>query len=196
MPLSSHLAPGFIRLTYSGIRLPHHEIIPIKFVDTDPTPGTDPDLYTTAATTVAFSTAIDNWVSTAFKLLFPSNTRFGAADIYKVNPTTGIRTFVYTHTVAMVGTNVNTRVANQEAVWTFKTTAGKPLKVYAMESVFDVNERNVGSVPADSRQAVLDYILSADNIFFGRTDAWPLAFMTFTSKTNDVLRRNGGFTDV
>lgn len=195
MVLSSHLAPGFIRTTYSGTRNPHHQVIPIKF-DGVPTAGSSPAIVTTDGGTVDWSTALISYVNLAFAPQFPTTVKIGIADIYSVNPTTGVRTFIYTANINLPGTAVVAQVPFSEAVWVYKSSVGKPVKVWLMESVYAANVRNIGVVPADGREAMNDYILSGDNIFYGRTDAWPLAFQTFTSKINDVLRRNGGFTDV
>lgn len=194
--LSSHLAPGFIRLTYEGTRLPHHQIIPIKFVDPDPVPGIDPQIYDTSGDDHSFTSSVENYVANALVPVLATGVRVGIADIYKVDAVTGVRTFVYTTNVNDLGENVNPTQAFSESVWMFKSSVGKPIKIYVMEAVFEPDSRNVGSVPADARQDVIDYVLGPTNIFYGRTDAWPLAFATFTSKINDVLRRNGGFSDV
>jgi hypothetical protein len=195
MPLSSHLAPGFARLTYAGTRNPHHQIIPLNFAGV-PTPGVSPEILPTGGTPIDAGGALLLYVSSCMASQFAAGTRIGAADVYSVDATTGIRTFIYTYDMDTIGTNVNPNSAFTESVWMFKSSVGKPVKIYMMEAVYLPDQRNVGSVPADARQDVLDYILSSDNIFYGRTDAYPLGFQTFTSKTNDVLRRNGGFTDV
>jgi hypothetical protein len=195
MPLSSHLAPGFVRITYEGTRLPHHQVIPINFAD-PPTPGVEPSFLPTGGTPVPGNTAISLYLTTAWQPQYPSGISVGVCDTYSVNPTTGVRTFIYTLQAGLVGTNVAAVVPFSEGVWVFKSTVGKPIKVYMMESVYAPGSRNVGAVPADGRQDMIDYVLSSDNIFYGRTNAYPLAFATFTSKTNDVLRRNGGFSDV
>jgi len=195
MPLSSRLAPGFIRLVYSGTRLPHHQVIPINFAGT-PTPGVSPEILTSDATAIDWAVAALNYVDNVLAEQFDSTTNFGAGDIYSVDPVTGVRTFIYTATFPEVGTNVAANVPFSEGVWVFKSSVGKPIKVYTMESVYAAGSRNVGTVPADGRQIMVDYILSGENIFYGRQDAYPLAFQTFTSKINDVLRRNGGFADV
>lgn len=193
--LSSKLAPGFIRLRYSGTVQPHTQVIPIKPASAM-VPGVDPTLLTTSGGEVLFSAAILDYVDSVLAKQFDSTTNFGFADIYAVDPETGIRTFIYTVNIPEVGDSIETNVPLVEAVWVFKTTAGKPLKVYAMEGVYDANARNIGTVPADGRQDMVTYITGDDNIFYGRQDAWPLAFQTFTTKVNDVLRRRAGFTDV
>lgn len=182
-------------MAYEGTRNPHHQIIKIKFSGT-PVPGEDPLLETKGGGTMLFSEAIAAWQAVGWGANMATGVRAGASDIYAVDATTGVRTFIYTVGSIVEGDNINPTIPFTEAVWVFKTTAGKPLKVYLMESVYDADQRNVGSVPADARQEIIDYILSDDNIFYGQTDAWPLAFQTFTTKINDVLRRNGGFTDV
>jgi len=195
MPLSSKLAPGFIRLRYSGSSQPHTQVIPINFASA-PVPGVDPTLLTSSLTEVLFTVAIAEYVDSVLAAQFDSTTNFGFADIYAVDDETGIRTFIYTTNLGEVGDNVGTNVALVEGVWVYKTTAGKPLKVYVMEAVYAANVRNIGTVPADARATMNTYILGSTNIFYGRQDAWPLAFMTFTTKVNDVLRRRSGFVDV
>jgi len=195
MPLSSRLAPGFIRLTYEGTRLPHHQIIPINFSGV-PTPGVSPEIMPTGGISGDWLALLGIYLTLAFLPQYPAAVSTGNADIYAVDPVTGVRQFIYTANTDGVGTNAAAVVPFSEGVWVFKSSVGKPVKVYCMESVYAPDSRNVGSVPADGRQDMVDYILSPDNIFYGRTDAYPLAFQTFTSKTNDVLRRNGGFSDV
>lgn len=188
MPLSSHLAPGFIRLRYTGFTVPHNQIIPIKPA-APMVPGVDPTLETAGGGEVLFSAAIQNYWDVGFKPSFDAATVPGFAEIYAVDPDTGIRTYIYAVIVTGEGSGITANTPLVEGVWVFKTTAGRPLKVYAMEGTYAADVRNIGDVPDDGRQDMVDYILSDDNIFYGRTDAWPLVFMSFTSKENDVLRR-------
>ena len=190
--LSSRLAPGFIRLRYGGVTQPHNMNIPIKFAST-PAPGVDPMLLSADDTEIAFSTAIAQVVGVALAPSFATTTDFAFADIYDVDATTGVRTFIYSFFLGAAGESTDPNVALVEGIFVFKTSVGKPLKVYVMEGVYNPDERSIGEVPADGRQDLVDYITSGDNIFYGRTDAWPLVFMSFTSKVNDALRRREGF---
>lgn len=195
MPLSSHLAPGFIRLTYSGLFLPHHMVIPINFAS-EPAQGVSPVLLTTDGSEVDWIVGLGALVG-AISGAFNTDTKFGLADIYQVNPSTGIRTFIFTHNVNAVGTDdANENVSASEGVFVFKSSVGRPIKVYIMEGTYAPDARNVGVVPAGSRQDIIDYVLSGDNIIYGRENAYPLAFQTFTSKINDTIRRRQGFSDV
>lgn len=193
--LSSKLAPGFIRIPYEGTRNPHHQIVPINFAD-EPTPGVNPTLLTAGGTPITAGAAILDYIAAVLAPNLATGTKFGAPVIYSVDAVTGVRQFIYTYNSVDLGENVNPTIPFSESVWVFKSTVGKPIKVYIMESVYDADQRNVGSVPADARQDVIDYMLSPDCINYGVSNAYPLAFMTFTSKINDVLRRNGGFTDI
>lgn len=196
MPLSSALAPGFIRLTVQTNNHLHHQIIPVNFDNPNPSPGVSPELLTTDETAIDFLTAINAW-AVVLAAQITSDDKIGLADVYKVDATSGERTFLYATDVAMVGTNTGATVPFVQAVWTFKCTSGKPLKVYVMESVYDADVRNVGSVPADARGDVLDYILApSGNIFYGRSNAYPISFIAFTTKENDILRRNGALQNI
>lgn len=189
MPLSSRLAPGFLRIRYTGATRPHTCVLPIKFA-APPVPGVEPVFSTTGATEKTFSEAVADFIG-AYNESFDDVTKFGFAEAYSVDPVTGIRTFIWAEYLDGSGTALTARVPLVQAVWVFKTTAGKMLKIYAMEGVYTADVRNIGILPADGRKVLSDYILSTENVVYGREDAWPLAFVSFTSKENDVLRRNG-----
>jgi hypothetical protein len=195
MPLSSKLAPGFVRYTYSGTVNPHHGIICVNFPE-EPSPGVEPDVILKDTTTLNIGAALLQYAVDAWAEQFPNTVRMGLYDVYKVDSETGVRTWVWAGNVNTVGGSVETQVPFSEGVWVFKSDVGKPIKVYTMESVYAPDVRNVGTVPADGRQAMIDYMLSGDSMFYGQTNGYALAFATFTSKINDVLRRNGGFVDV
>jgi len=194
MPFSSHLAPGFVRITYSGTKKPHHQIICVNFAGT-PTPGVSPEILPTSGSPIDVGGAVLLYLATAWAPQFPSTVKAGLFDVYSVDPDTGERTFIYAGDGDTIGTSVAAQVAQSQAVWTFKSSVGRAIRVYLMEAVYAFDVRNVGSVPADGRQDMLDYVLSGDNMFYGQTNAYPLAFQTFISKENDVLRRNGGLFD-
>lgn len=185
----------FIKLRYTGTQQPHSQNIPIKFA-TPPTPGVMPQLMTKGGTPVDFDTGLELFISAAYREQFNAATVFGFADIYEVDSETGLRQFIYTHNVGSGGAAAGANVPQTQGVWVFKSSVGKPIKVYEMEGVYAPDVRNVGVVPADGRADMVTYMLSDDCIFVGTDDAFPLAFMTFTSKINDVLRRRQGFTNV
>lgn len=194
MTLSSKLSPGFVKWNYSGTGLPHFEIIPINFAS-PPTPGVLPDLLTSSGATKGFDVFMGEWYN-AISDSYAPDTLFGIAEIYKVDATTGIRTFLYALDSDSPGTSSDPQQALVMATWSFKTIGGGILKVTAMEGVYAENARNVGRVPPGPRQTVIDYIVSGDNCFYGRDNSYPLAFKTFTSKINDKLRKAEGFRDV
>lgn len=186
-PPSAIYAPGFVRLRYSGVNRPHAQKFGIKFNGT-PIPGTEPSFETSDGGTISMSTGVNAWI-TAQQDCFSTVTNFGFADCYAVDATTGIQTFIFTMNIGLLGTSASPQIAKSEGVYVFKTNNGKPLKIYQMEATWTTDIRNLGVVPADGRQDVIDYILSTSNILYGLKNAFPLAFISFTSKENDVLRR-------
>lgn len=189
------LSGGEVVLTYSGATIPHHAKFPVKFSG-EPAPGDEPTFETRDGGTVTFIAAVNDLVDTALKLQYENTVSFGSAEVYAVDPDTGVRTFIYAENANELGSNVGTTVPFVESVFVFKTVGGHPAKIYLMEAVYDADARNVGTVPADARQDILDYVLSADNWVCGHDATFPLVFKSFTSKVNDVLRKRGGFTDV
>lgn len=188
MPTFGVDAPGIVKVRYSGITIPHTCTFHVKFSGT-PVPGEEPNLETLGGGTVGFIAGVTDFVDLAYQSQFNADTTFGFADVYAIDEETGLRTFIFTMNLALTGSNAAENVPLVEGVWVFKSSAGKPVKIYTMEGVYAADVRNIGVVPADERQDMIDYILSDDNIVYGRTDAWPLAFQTFTSKENDVLRK-------
>jgi hypothetical protein len=162
----------------------------------EPVPGEDADLMTDDGGTVTFSDAVNDWLAQAFLGQFENTVSTGAAELYAVDPETGVRTFLYAYNASGEGDNIGTTVPFVESVFVFKTLGGHPLKIYLMEAVYEADARNVGTVPADARQDVIDYVINGDNWICGHDATFPLVFKSFTSKVNDVLRKRGGFTDV
>jgi len=194
MPLSSALAPGFLRITYSGAILPHHMVIPV-LPDVPPVPGAEPSFNTSSDSSKSMTDALGD-IMDALEGSFADSTTFGLAEFYAVDPTSGVREFVYAIDINRAGTSTDPQIALVRATMQFKTSAGYPLKITMMEGVYEPNARNVGRVPVGPRQVLKEYVLSGDNVWYGRHNAYPLAFVSFTSKTDDKLRKLGGFIDV
>lgn len=193
MPLSSALAPGFIRFAYTGTAEPHHAILPVDFAEV-PTPGVDPEILKKGGGSLNFA-AITLEYFAAIADNFAATTSFGLAEVYAVDADTGVRTFIFATDINSVGGSADPQVPLVEGVYVFKCTSGKPLKIYVMEGVFAANARNIGVPPVGPRADFVDYILSADNFVMGRSNAYPLAFVSFTSKVNDRLRVQSGFNN-
>jgi len=188
------LSGGEVVQTYSGLTIPHHAKYPVKFSG-EPAPGDEPTFETRGGGTVIFSTAVAE-LAAALSDSFEPETTWGAAEVYAVDAETGVRTFIYGVNFAQVGTSSDPGIPFVEGVWVFKTVGGHPLKIFAMEGVYGADVRNVGTVPADGRQALIDYVNDDGNWVCGHDATFPLLFKSFTSKVNDVLRKRGGFTDV
>lgn len=194
MPLSSALAPGFIRYFYTGTSEPHSAILPVMFAET-PTPGVDPEIAKQGGGSLNFAAIILEYYA-AISDCFAITTSFGLAEVYTVDADTGIRTFIFATDINSLGTSEDPQVPLVEGVFVWKCDSGKPLKVYTMEGVFAADARNIGTPPTGPRADFSAYILSGENFVRGRSNAWPIAFRSFTSKENDRLRVQSGFSNV
>lgn len=182
---------GEVIINYSGVTIPHKSHLPVKFV-APPVPGFAPEFLTQDGGSIEFAAAITSWVE-AFAASFDSTTDVASTEVYAIDEETQERTFIWGQNVVAEGTGVTANIPYVEGVFVFKTVSGKPLKIYTMEGTYAAGVRNVGSVPADGRSDIVDYILSPDNWICGQSGTYPLLFKTFTSKVNDVLRRRGIF---
>jgi len=190
MPMPLSLAPGYAKLTYSGVLFPHHMTIPIKF-DGTPTPGTNPDLLTKGATTVDAETGIGNFVE-VLRPFFNADTHFGLCEIHKVNATTGEDTFIYAFDVGLVGSASGENVPTAQAVITFKTTGGGLYRLYMMEGNQGVNVKLYPPFSAGLLDDLSDFVVGAGSIVYGRDNTYPFTPIAFITKINDKLRKQQG----
>ena len=194
MPLSSALAPGFCRITYSGTILPHHMILPVNYAE-ETTQGVMPTVLDKAGADHAGDAAIFDFIA-ELQDSFAPDTTFGLAVFYSVDEISGIRSYVKAFDIDLPGTSTDPQVPLVRGAFQFVAGNGFPVKIVLMEGVYEANARNVGSPPAGPRADFVDYAKSGLSIIYGRRNEYIDAFVSFTSKTDDRLRRLGGFRDV
>lgn len=194
MPLSSALAPGFCRITYSGSILPHHMILPVNYAE-EPTQGIMPTVLDKSGTDHDGQAAIEDFIA-EIQPSFGDETTFGLAVFYSVDEISGIRSYVKAFDLNLPGTSADPQVPLVRGAFQFVAGNGFPVKIILMEGVYEPNARNVGSPPAGPRADFVDYATSGLSIIYGRRNEYIDAFVSFTSKTDDRLRRLGGFSDV
>lgn len=190
MPSPTSLAPGFVRVTYDGTLFPHHTVIPVKF-DGIPTPGSEPNILLKDGSSVPVSTAIAAMFD-LIKPFFHTGTNFGNAEVHTVDATTGLDRFIWTWNVGKVGTASGTNFPTVQVVMSFKTSVGSQYKLYMMEPN---NAANFRVLPPYANAAILalsDYIVSGSSPVYGRQNAYPLAPVSFITKSNDKLRKQQG----
>src|SRR5258707_1782672 len=99
------LAPGFTRITYTGIGGIHHAIVPVN-MDPDATPGLEPDFTLKDASLSPAGTAIEAYVD-AWAELISSAQNIGLAEVYAVDSVTGEGTFVWGFNLGRAGANAS-----------------------------------------------------------------------------------------
>lgn len=189
--MDKSLAPGYAKITYSGSLFPHHMIVPLNF-DTPITPGTEPDIIKKGSSTGAFSSVMDEFITT-ISPLWGSSTHFGLVEAHAVDADTGEDTFIWGYNQGTVGTGsgANTELAQQ--VLSFKSIGGTIYKLYLMEALTNENTKvfpPYGGVPED----VSDYLVGASSPVYARRNFYLFAPISMTTKTNDALRKQHGLS--
>lgn len=185
--MANSAAPGFIRQTYVSPQGVHHVQLGINFSST-PTAGVEPQLDQRDATSVA---AISGWAAflAEYRKFFDEDTNFGLAEIYRVDPSTEERFFIYGWNVAAQGLAATANVPLGMLTMTYKLTNGGLLRVVMMEGVTVVNQNLAPPYIVDTPfQDITEYLVSGDNIIYGRGNAYPFAPISARSKTSDALR--------
>lgn len=190
MPMSTSLAPGYCRITYTGVAFPHHMTVPVNY-DGTPTPGSDPDLIVKGGTTASGEAKIVELVDT-FLPFFPATTHFGLGEFHTVDSLTGEDQFIYAFNIGLTGSSVGTAQPLRQFVMTFKTTIGSLYRLYFMETDNDADEKNYPPFAPGPIADLADYITGAGSPVYGRGNAYPFAAIAWLTKTNDKLRKQQG----
>lgn len=192
MPMPKSLAPGYVKLTYSGSLFPHHMTVPVKFSGT-PVAGTEPEVILKDASTTGVSAAMDDLV-TLIAPFFNASTHFGLAEAHTVDATTGEDKFIWGWDLSIVGGAGAANTALAQDVFVFKLTNGSLYKLYLME---DVASPNTKAYPPFSDAAVSDlisFVTGNGSPIYGRGNAYPFAVISRIDKTNDKLRKQHGLS--
>lgn len=188
----SSVAPGFVRITYTGTIKPHHAQIGVQFA-VDPEPGTVPLFkQNTVPASVDAETAVIEYVNW-LRACFNPATTFGLAEVYSVTADTLERQFLYAFDIGLAGILEGaTQKPLQVGILSFKTKLGHPLKLYLQESVYTVNTRyDPGAVPGEI-QDLADYVTGASSWISGWDNSYAFAMKSFITKTFDPTRRQAG----
>lgn len=189
--MANSLAEGFIRQTYSGLSGIHHAVIPVNYAGV-PVQGVEPDIVQKDGTEIPAITGFATFL-TPYREIFETETLFGLAEAYAVDPDTEERNFLYSWNVAANGTSDNDSVELGIATMTFKTAKGGIIRLTAMESVFPVNQKfNAPYTGIADLLALSNYMVSNASIVIGRDNAYAFTPIATTVKTSDALRKRVG----
>ena len=184
--MANSIAPGFARVTYTGVTTFHHAMFPIN-ITADPVQGVEPTLIQRDATEIPAVTGIGDFME-VYRGLFDTDVLFGLCEIYAVEPDTGERTFLYAFDLGAAGTNVLPPVEFGQGTLTFKTTKGGTMRITVMESVFPVNQKLRAPYTGHADLiAFSNFVTGNQCVVWGRDNAYAFAPISITVKTSDVL---------
>lgn len=179
------LSEGFCRITRTGVSVPHHHVLPIKFEGT-PEPGTEPMLTTRSGGSVNAEAGILGWVTSVNHLFVTSE--FGLAEIYTVDAETEERQFIYAWNIGESGTGAGSDKVYQMLTMTWKTRLGNLLKLVFMEcKLGSVGKTRAPYNTDDDYDIVSDYMLSDDCVIFGRDNEPAFAPISASVRYSDAL---------
>lgn len=192
MPTPTSLAPGYIRLTYSGVLFPHHMTIPINF-DGTPTPGEQPNLILKDLSVVPMNTAMTAFVN-VLKPFYAAATHFGLMEAHAVDPVTGADQFIFSDDIDQIGTSLGTANPCVQVVLTYKLRTGGLYRLFMMEAEAAANVKAFPPM-SETRVANLNtYITGDTSLIYGRTNQYPFTVVSYVSKFNDKLRKQQGLS--
>lgn len=190
MPSPTSLAPGYVRVTYSGELFPHHMVVPVNY-DGVPTPGSEPDILLKDASSSGVIAAF----SDMFDLIIPfysTSVVFGLAEAHTVDPDTGADAFIFSWNINKSGTVGLASNPTAQDVFIFKLSNGFLYKLYLMEDVNPANLKQLPTYPDPTSVALSDFITGNSSPVYGRHNAYPFTPVSRVTKFNDKLRQQQG----
>lgn len=187
---STALAPGYARITYTGVAFPHHMTIPIKY-DGIPVAGAEPSLLQKNALAVQGVAAITSFLA-PIRPYFPTSVSFGLVEFHTVNALTGADAFIYAANLGLTGSGVGLRTATEQTLFTFKTAVGGLYRLYLMETIEAPNSKTLP--PYVGLEATLtNFVTGPFSPVYGRGNSYPFVPISKITKLNDKLRKQQGY---
>lgn len=185
------LAPGFVRITYTGAGGLHHKILPVNLID-GWVAGTEPQFQQKDGTPVDATSGITDYVN-AWRTLMAASQNIGLAEVYAVDADTGEGTFVWGFSLSTVGVQALSSIAKVGLQITFKLVGGGTYRDLTMEGPYaqDLNLRPPFIVD-DPDDVLATYVTGDSSIVYGRDNTYPFAPLRFITKEYDALRKRTG----
>ena len=91
------------------------------------------------------------------------------------------------------GTATTVNTPFMQTTFSFRTGAGGRFKIVLVEAsdLTDIKHAYSNFGPGSASRALVDFILSDANFIQGRDGSYPIAFLSYETKTNNYLRRKG-----
>lgn len=183
------LSPGFVKLYYTFSGIQHVMTLPVNPTETNPVVGEEPSFTRRNGTTALMSTLVLEWV-TLVKAIYAPTAEFQSAEYWSA-PTGEDPVWIYTQTLAIVGTSGSANISMSQRVMTFRTTIGGVYKAYFMEcdGAVVLNTRDAYPFSGAPNAAIATYLIGLTNWILARDNGYPIAGINLSTKTNDALRK-------
>lgn len=156
------------------------------------TPSTTVLMQTRSGSTIALSTAVQNFWTVARQAFNTGTTSLVGVTLNRVEPETEIETFISAAVATpATGSSVASAQAGHQTVLTLRSGNGGYLKVNFLE---DVESRRdsialVSNAAGLWYQRVAAYLLSSEGWFSARDRSWPVATMKASFSNNEALEK-------
>jgi hypothetical protein len=180
------LYPGFIKIRYTGNGHVHYQTIPVRpFVAVGGGWWLEQKL---GGAGDPWADSVNDYVLLLKPFLGPTD-EIQVAHLWTMASEDAEPVFQEEHNIAVAGTAGGAGVAYGQVVFTMRTTLGGLARVYIMEGVNAVNAKLYPPFGAGPVKSISDFIKGDTSFFVGRDGAFLSSVVSYTSKTNDALRK-------
>lgn len=184
------LAPGYARVTYSGVLFPHHMTIPVNYSG-EPSPGIEPLTESKNGDIAPGMTMLGSFLGNIMPF-FSNTTVFGLCEFHTVDATTGEDQFIFAGNLDLVGGSTSTRTPTVQTVITFKSKIGSLYRLYMMETIHTPGIKQLPEFTLTDAAAVSAAYLDGASPVFARKNAYLFSAVSLITKLNDKLRKQQG----
>lgn len=128
-------------------------------------------------TVTNLATHVDNWVTAIKPMLNSGDGTIDRAELWKIVPDTFDGIYHSTYNIGVAGTSA---IATQDAaqtVFTFRTQEGGIARFDFIDSILDQGPSVAYASLSTTPKAIVDLILSANNIWLARDTSYPISFL-------------------
>lgn len=187
--MANSISPGFAKIKYTGATLTHYQILPLQPNGT-PVVGVNGQLILKDASLSTFSAAIDAYIA-VLKAEVPATVTFVSAEYWSKPTADDDPIWIYTHPLAVVGTNATGTDELKQRVISYRTGLGGGGFNYLLQipTAVGVNARQNFPSGNALANATLAYIIGNSSFIIGRDGGRPIVGNWYTTKYNDNARK-------
>lgn len=119
--------------------------------------------------------------------LFYTTTTFNDVELWEYDPASFNATYRATYVIGTNGVGAGSSQADQQSIYTFRTTTGGIAKVDLRETISTPGNRVAYASVSAAHQALMDHITNAGMPYVGRDNGWIFAPLFFLPGTNEAL---------